>query len=725
MPATLDGSASFSQADASSIVSYFWQALSSPLLTLSNHAADKPTLNGLVFGDHEIQLQAIDAAGNVATTVVHVGTVATDDNGVVVTGNPDVDFLVGPMIAFGQNPWGYQDYWHAHASSLRYLDYAKPVIDQGQSYPGWSTLGKPQWEFYGAGTVNFNFNCTGNTYFCQGTGTGTTLSGSITSTSTTITVGDATKLNLTSFPTRVIVYDGTNMDELRVASAAGNVLTLSYDPSVLPRHSFPSGTNVIQSKVTGTGTLFLTDSNAAVCPVGIGPPGVSVYSTGTITLTAGSATATGSGTNFPTYAAGDFLRVTGTTHSGTPFTFVAKISTRDSATILTLARVFPADADTANSLSYDIMPATRTVVLEYNSRFSDPVYAPNAKSIAMWGTSWCESETALYLNPVFPGGLGNSFAWHNDIPVLNGTSQIGQRYSVTDTTGWVNQSSTGGISYYGEGLAHRQLYLRSGLKSAYDAAAIIDNYWIHSPWGQNGGTPRLYLGGGGIGAFVSKITDPNSLVFWSDLRLYALLGKLMVDGIAANGCNAWADSRDSGYAYAWLVLAAIYDPDTVSTAAPGGIPWRTYWQNQLPQMQANDTACQRADKSFANGFYLNLNAPTVSLTNGSTAGTGTGIPASVCNGVANGTATVTNGSNALSVVTGSIPAGKILYLTGVSGGNPFFQALAYSGTGASATLGGNWLGDSGNDLLDRSNARRIAVRGVRGVAWPDVDFRAE
>src|SRR6185436_5401386 len=48
MPATLDGSASFSQADASSIVSYFWQPLSNPLLTLSNHAADKPTLNGLV-----------------------------------------------------------------------------------------------------------------------------------------------------------------------------------------------------------------------------------------------------------------------------------------------------------------------------------------------------------------------------------------------------------------------------------------------------------------------------------------------------------------------------------------------------------------------------------------------------------------------------------------------------------------------------------------------------
>lgn len=693
--AQLDGTASYSQADASAAVTFFWQALSGPApLAWGTHNSATPTILGAIFGSYDFQLVVTDINGVQATARQQIGAVAMDPNGVIVTGNPDVDFLLGPMIAFGKNPWGYQDYWSARASSLRAADYATPVVSQGQSYPGWSTLGKPQWEFPGQGTVSYNWNCKGAVYFCDGVGT--TLSGSITSTATTITVNDATKLDLTSFPTRVIVYDGTNMDELRVVSAASNTLTLAYDPSALPRHSFASGVIVIQSKVTGSGTLFLTDATAPVCPVGIGPPGVSVYSTGTIALTANSTSVVGSGTTFTSSMVGGFVRVLAT-HSGTAFTFVAKISAFVDSTHLTLARVFPSDADTAGGLAYSILPATRTVVLEYDSLLSDPIHAPNDKARHMFGTSWCESETALYLNPIFPGGLGNSFASQHDIPVLNGTHQTGQKYSVTDTTGWVSQAATGGISFYGEGMAHRSLYLRSGLASAYDAAAVIDNYWIRSPWGNadGNGTPRLYLGGGGIGAFVSKITDPNSLVSWAHLRGYANMGKQMVDGIAANGCDAWADSRDSGYAYAWLVLAAIYDPDITSAAAPGGIPWRTHWQNQIGQMQANDAACQRADHSFANGFYFNVNAPPVTVTNGSTAVTGSGIPASVCNGVGSGTATVTNGSNALTVVTGSIPLGLTIYLTGTSGGNPFFQALSYSGTGAAATLGGNWLGDSG------------------------------
>jgi hypothetical protein len=700
VPAIFDGSLSFSQADASSTVSYSWSSTAGPSTpSWDSQVIATPTVTNLVFGDYSFKLDVTDSAANTASSTVHIGAVATDANGIVSTGIADADFMLGPLIAFGKNPWGYQDYWHAHASSLRAADYALPVSDQGQSYPGWSTLGKPQWEFYGAGTVSFNWNCVGNPYFCQGTGTGTTLNGSCSSTSTSCTVGDITKLDVSVLPTRIIIYDGTNFDEMRVCSVASNTLTWCYDPNPRPRHTFSNGTNVIQSKITGSGTSFLTDATAPLCPVGAGPVGVSVYSTGTITLTAGSATVTLSGGTFPTYAAGDFLRVAAT-HSATPFTFVAKITSRDSTTQLTLERVFPSDADTASGLAYNIMPVQRTPVLEYASLYRDPTHTPTDTQIKMFGGSWCESETAFYLNPIQQGsggGLGgNAFAWHQDIPALNGTLHSGLRYSVTDTTGWVNQSPVGGINFYGEGMAHRSLYLRSGLTSAYDAAGIIDNYWIHSPWGQNGGTPRLYLGGGGIGAFLSKLTDPSTLVSWVDLRFYAQMGKDMVDGIAANGCNAWADSRDSGYAYTWLILSAIYDPDTTSTAAPGGIPWRTYWQNQLAQMQTNDTNCQRADKSFANGFYLNLNAPQVSLTNGNPNGTGTGIPTSVCSGVgAVGTATVTNGSNALSVVIGSIPTGKILYLTGTSGGNPFFQALAYSGTGASATLGGNWLGDSG------------------------------
>ena len=77
--------------------------------------------------------------------------------------------------------------------------------------------------------------------------------------------------------------------------------------------------------------------------------------------------------------------------------------------------------------------------------------------------------------------------------------------------------------------------------------------------------------------------------------------------------------------------------------------------------------------------------------------TGTGIPASLCSGTAMGTAAATNGSNALTILTGTLPTGTVLYLSGTTGGGtaPFSQALAYSISGATATVGVNWLGDSG------------------------------
>ena len=37
------------------------------------------------------------------------------------------------MIAFGNNPWGYQDYWALHASLLREADYLAIV---GPGPPG-------------------------------------------------------------------------------------------------------------------------------------------------------------------------------------------------------------------------------------------------------------------------------------------------------------------------------------------------------------------------------------------------------------------------------------------------------------------------------------------------------------------------------------------------------------------------------------------------------------
>lgn len=671
-PGQLDGRASYSQADGSADVQCFWQVLSGPTaLFWDNHSSCTPTVQGLIFGDYNFELVVTDVNGHTASVTQDIGAVATDANGVVVNANPLVDALLGPMMAFGKNPWGYQDYWAMHATTLRAADYAAPVVSLGQSYPGWSTNGKPQWESPGQGTVSYFWNCQGSPISFPCAGPGTTLHGAITPSSTSVTVNDATLIDTSELPTRILIYDRTNWDELRVCSAAGNTLNLCYDPSVLPRHSFADGTNVYQSKVTGSGTKFLTDPTAPVCPTGAPAlPGAATYSAGTVAVAAGSATLTGAGTNWtpangviPTL----FVQIPAT-HGGLPFVFIAQIQSITDPSHITLTRPFPSDADTAGGLTYAILPASRTIVLHYPHALDS-----TGEGLMMFGTTGCESEDAVYLNP-FGFGLGNSFSAGHDVPGLDGRHFTGEQYAVTDTNGWVNESSTGGINFYGEDLAHWALYFRSGLNIAKSAAQAISNYWIHSPFANpdGNGFPRLFLGGGGVGAFVSKLLDPASNVSWSDLRGYAGMGLYMANGVSANGCNSWDDTRDTGWAYAWLILAAIYDPDTSSTAAPGGIPWRTYWQNALATMQSNDTNCERADHSWSNGFYWNSYTGPLTLTQGSTAVTGSNIPSSVCAGTATGTASVTNGSSSISALSGSFPAAPgVLVITGTLGGNPF------------------------------------------------------
>lgn len=798
VPGQLTGAASYSQADGNATVSCFWQVLSGPSKVFwSDRNSCTPTVTGLIFGDYNFELQVTDVNGNVAIGSQDIGAVATDANGVVVNANPVVDTLLGNMIAWGQNPWGYQDYWAQHAATLRNADYAAPISVQNLTYPGWSTNGKPQWEVPGQGTVSYYFNGVGNLYFLNKT-LGAALNGAITPASTSLVVNAASGIDLTSLPTRVVVYDGANWDELRICSAAGNTLNLCYDPSPLPRHSFASGTNVLQSKVTGTGTKFVTDPNSPLCPVGApGLPGVPTYSAGTVSLTAGSTTMgissgvwTGDGLNSVgvvvggNFNANNFIQVSAT-HSGTPFTFMAQNTTGGayplpglsggaisavtpgyglignnyisgqakvvivdstgsgavvtpnivggqitsytvvsggsnytnptlfvSPTQVVLARPFPSDADTATGLTSYVMPATRTLVLHYKNLYTDPVYDPAGDSMQMFGATGCESDLAAYINPAGTSnsnGLGNQASGVHDT-VLDGVYESGVSYSVTDSTGWVNQSSTGGINFYGEDIASRVLYLRSGLNLAKNAASVISNYWIHSPWGNTDGNgyPRLFLGGAAIGAWLSYLTDPNSLVKISNLRGYADIGRFFVcseatsavcSGVNPVGCNAYDDTRDTGYGYAFLILAAIYDPDTTSTAAPGGISWRAYWQGFLSQMQTNDTNCSNADYSWANGFLWNNGLPVLTLTNGSAIATGTGLPTSLCNGSASGSATVINGSNLITSTSGSFPGGTSpnLFLTGTTGGGTsvFVQSLIYSGSGSSATLGGYWLGDSG------------------------------
>jgi hypothetical protein len=695
-PAGLDGSNSIQMGDSGGAPTLTWQILSGPSTPIwDSHTITQPTLKGIMMGDYLVQLTATAAVGSTVATQ-HIGAVATDSNGVVVNADPNVDFLFGPMIAWGKNPWGYQDWWAAHASALRSADYTGAPANNIAG-GGWITgaSNKPQWEYTGQGTTSFYANCVGPPAFCN-TSLGTTLNGSILATDMTITVTDATKLDLTTFPTHIILYAGFGAgqsEEIRICSAASNVLTVCYDGRGQSPQPFASVTPVLQAKVIGSGTKFITDSAAPVCPVGApGPPGPSFYSTGSVTMTAGSTSIVGSGTTFTSAMTSLYIRVQAT-HSSTPFIFVATVTFVD-GTHLTSSRPFPSTADTASGLSYDVMLAQRTIVLRYPHAID-----PSTDGEMMAGTAGgCESETAVYTAPL-ANLQGNTFDSSRDNPGFNGVHVTGRVYGVTDNTGYTERFGPGSIGYYGENLMHLQLYYSSGLSSALTASHYLSDWWIKSPWGNPDVTPGLPLSIGGevVGDFAAAIL--NGSVSWPDLRGYGATGIAYVAGMLAN-CNSFDDTRDSGYAYAWLILAAIYDPDTASTNAPGGIPWRTYWQNALANMHTADNNCEDqipgvSNHSFANGFYWNTSFPALTLNPGSAVATGTAIPSTLCNGTASGTATVSHNSNAIGSFSLSVPGGTTaLFLTGTTGGGAtvFTQSFAYG----SGLLGGNWLGDAGS-----------------------------
>lgn len=681
-PAVLDATSSYSQADTSSAVTYFWQELSGPSqLLFSSRTSATPTISGIVYGDYLMELTATDVSNNSTVTTQDIGAVAMDSKGIVVNADPNADTMLGDMIAFGQNPWGYADYWEQHAMSLRLADYTAL---------GWSLSPGPQWEQTGAGTVSYYWDGVG---FPPGnTSCSNTLTAGITATSLSIPISNASCLDLTAFPTRVILEAGGLTEEVRICSSSATTgaatLSVCYDGRGQTATAWNPGNLVGQDKVTGTGTMFVTDPAAAVCPAGApGPTGLASYTSGNVIMTAGSATMTGVGTAWTSGMVHSYVRVPAT-HGGVAFIFIAQVNAVDSATSITLNRVYPVDADTG-SYPHAILPGFRTIDLR-----GAHTVDTSAVGEWMWNVTGCESETALYMNPY---SFGNEFASGHDIPANNGRKMSGYQYSVTDSSNWVNEGPQGGISFYGESLGSRALCLRSGLTAACNAANMIDTWLVKSPWGNldGGGYPPLFMGGLGIGAFASAVLGQGAS--WGDLRSYSALGESVANGIYNGGAPlCWAgDTRDNAYTFAFLVYGAMFDPDT----SPGG--FRSRWINDLSIMEADDAACHLSDYSFANGFLWNnsgsLAFGPVTMTNNSTAVTGTGLRQGVCNGSASGTGTVVNGVAALTVTSGSIPAFNVdaVVITGTSGGNPLTVQLMLAGSGSFIGLSALWPGDTG------------------------------
>ncbi len=410
-PASLSCASSYSQSDNAS-VSCFWQVLLQPGQTApfwSDQTSQTPTLTGLVFGDYAVQLTVTDQAGNTATSVTHIGAVATDENGVVVNANPAADAILGPMIAFGRNPWGLGDYWHLAGSIQREAEY----VAYGLS-PTWPYA---TWEVMQPGTVTYNW-----TGAAMGLGgTGTTLTAECASGATSCTVANAAPLQLTTLPARIYISragsNNSQFEEIRVCSVSGTspaTLTLCYDGrgyadpangTRLAAQAWNAGDAVGNDPVVGTGTAFTT----TLCPAGApGPIGTPSYSAGTVALTAGSpnVSLTGGSWSAATVAGGFAIVVSGT-HSSTPFRFISPISSLTDSTHLTLSRPFPLDADTASGLAYWIINPNNFVVLGYTTSQG---LSPTVPFTKYWPVSYgCESDTLAYIAPYWdPGALAST-----------------------------------------------------------------------------------------------------------------------------------------------------------------------------------------------------------------------------------------------------------------------------------------------------------------------------
>lgn len=108
-PATLDGSGSYSLIDSPAL-RYFWSQLDGRTqLHWSDRTIAQPVVTGLVFGEYKVRLTVTDASQQTASADLTLGAVATDDNGVVIYPDSKLDYLFGPVMRFGVNPWSWAD----------------------------------------------------------------------------------------------------------------------------------------------------------------------------------------------------------------------------------------------------------------------------------------------------------------------------------------------------------------------------------------------------------------------------------------------------------------------------------------------------------------------------------------------------------------------------------------------------------------------------------------
>ncbi len=656
-PNQLDGTSSFSQSDTSSTVSYRWAQRSGPSASiLDSRTTAQPLVSGLIFGSYTFRLTVTDGLTS-AFTDLAAGAVATDNNDVVIHANPDVEKIFGPMIAFGKNPWAYADDTALRGVQVRTVDYVTKFNTP------------PEWAVSLAGTVNYNATAD----FASNK---TTLTAGVTASSPSIPVASLTNLDLSAFPTIIAIgTPDSRGEEVLICSVSGLNLIPCYDGRGYNNSqtkgsggpmTWVTGDKIFQRPVVGVGTNFLTD----FCPAGIGLEGTVQTIAGTVAVTAGSPVVSGIGTGWtPATNSGGYwyyvIRIEGT-HSGTPFVFFASIGPGNTGNSMTLVRPWPADADTAAGLSYSIIAQGRR---NFSAKWTRP---DGSEGYTLMGTTACLSPTRLY--------------WNGGAEAISG-AQTAKTYGYLEKR-WLTNRGVGSINFYDEVLANYAMYFRSGLKSALDAARAVGDYWLSQPDINDGwlsAAPRNMSVAGTVAGAVLDGRVQN----WYGLRKLAVIG---VGTATAANCND--DVRETAYQLMWLAFAAMFDP--VDTGDPNTPNQRSYWRAKLDVAYARDAACKGSDNSFSSGFnFYYPRYPTLSVTAGSTAVTGTNFTAAMCPRIAGGTATVVNGNGVLTILAGTLAQGPKIVILGTLNGQPYTPSMQFTGLGASTTLSGLWAGDSG------------------------------
>lgn len=692
-PGALDCSYSVSQADDSPNTSCAWQILSGPNNPLwSSHTAQQPILNNLTFGDYNVQLTATSQDGISSMTAYDIGAVATDDNYIVVQSTPTADLIFGPMIAFGHNPWGYEDERHYTGSQLR--NYNTLFGGVNGLFP-WTTPGQ--------GTISYHIGGSG------GVGvTATTTTVAITASSTTIPIANKTLLDLSEFPTHIMMIGGGVREDVRVCSetdGVGNAATLNVcydgrgrsnvysgsDSNGLQStpHAFAAGSSVGQMKFSGTSTKFLTDPNRPICPAGAGMAPGSINSMPSVTLLNSSTNVVGIGTSWTSALAGKFLSVSAST-GATTYPFVAVIASVQDSTHLTTDKTF---TGTNGTYSGYITNANHIITVDYARTIGG-----NGRRVA--ATIGCESETSVYGD------------WVYDMGSYNATLQSGQHYSYKDSLG--GAISAFGYNFYGEGLSHRSLYLRSGLSYPLTMANMIDENYPRDPEidGAGSGSPLLY-GGGMIGAIADLVTNSSTSLTFNDMHGFAAIGNVA----SSSKCNDY-DTRDSGYLFSGLSLYYLLDPDPTNHAT---------WEQGVRNIILRDTStvqavtgtagCKAPDNSWANGFLYNTFGPAMDVTNGTTtvtAHSGSSFNSSTCYDLSHGTGTILSSSYVFvssGLFTNPNSNNGVMVLDGTKNSAPFTQWIYFTYINSSTTyLASMWTGDSGAvNFIETNSGGSISV----------------